>query len=121
MKAYWPCHLSVELDKGRQGKPLPLVKDGDLVALVRYMIRTRGLETVRVTKVKGMLRMWMFNKDGLGWRINWVTLMLMLLLTWVVVISLKCLLMLGVGCSKLVVIGTFLCMSCIGLWLLLLG
>ena len=34
-------------------KPLPLVKDGDLVALARYMILTRGRETVRVTKVKG--------------------------------------------------------------------
>ena len=30
-----------------------LVKDGDLIALVHYMIRTRGRETVRVTKVKG--------------------------------------------------------------------
>ena len=34
-------------------KPLPLVKDGDLIALARYMIRTWGRETVRVTKVKG--------------------------------------------------------------------
>ena len=34
-------------------KPLPLVEDGDLVALVQYMICTRGRETVRVTKVKG--------------------------------------------------------------------
>ena len=34
-------------------KPLPLVKDGDLIALAWYMIRTRGRETVRVTKVKG--------------------------------------------------------------------
>ena len=33
--------------------PLPLVKDGDWVALAQYMIRTRGGETVRVTKVKG--------------------------------------------------------------------
>ena len=33
--------------------PLPLVKDGDLIALVQYMIRTRGRETVRVTKVMG--------------------------------------------------------------------
>ena len=32
---------------------MPLVKDGDLIALVRYMIRSRGRETVRVTKVKG--------------------------------------------------------------------
>ena len=30
-----------------------MVKDGDLIALVQYMIRTRGRETVRVTKVKG--------------------------------------------------------------------
>ena len=30
-----------------------MVKDGDLVALVQYMIRTRGRDTVRVTKVKG--------------------------------------------------------------------
>ena len=30
-----------------------MVTDGDLVALVQYMIRTRGRETVRVTKVKG--------------------------------------------------------------------
>ena len=34
-------------------KPLPLVKDGDLIALARYMIHTRGQETVRVTKVNG--------------------------------------------------------------------
>ena len=30
-----------------------MVKDGDLIALVQYMIRTRGRETVRVTKVEG--------------------------------------------------------------------
>ena len=29
------------------------MKDGDLIALVQYMIRTRGRETVRDTKVKG--------------------------------------------------------------------
>ena len=34
-------------------KPLPLVKDGDLIALVQYMIRTRSRETVLVKKVKG--------------------------------------------------------------------
>ena len=33
--------------------PLPLVKDGYLIALARYMIRTWGRETVRVTEVKG--------------------------------------------------------------------
>ena len=38
------------LDSDCLSKPLPLVKDGDLIALARYMIRTRGRET---TKVKG--------------------------------------------------------------------
>ena len=64
MQAYWSCHLGIDnlnvarsigwlLGKDCLVKPLPLVKDGDLVALVQYMIRTRGRETVRVTKVKG--------------------------------------------------------------------
>ena len=64
MQAYWPCHLGIDnlnvvcsigrlLDAYCLSKPLPSVKDGDLVALVQYMIRTRGRETVRVTKVKG--------------------------------------------------------------------
>ena len=41
------------LDYGSLVKPLPLVKDRDLIALVQYMINTRGRETVRVTKGKG--------------------------------------------------------------------
>ena len=115
MQAYWPCHLGIDnlnvartigrlLDKGCLVKPLPLVKDGDLVAIVQQMIRTRGRETVRVTKVKGHAE----DSDvvGFDWKINWRTLRLILLLTWVVVISLKCSLMLGVGCSRLVVMGT---------------
>ena len=64
LQAYWPCHLGIDnlnvarsigrlLDADCLAKPLPLVKDGDLVALVQYMIRARGRETVRVTKVKG--------------------------------------------------------------------
>ena len=64
LQAYWPCHLGIDnlnvaraigrlLDRDCLAKPLPLVKDGDLIALVQYMIRTRGRETVRVTKVKG--------------------------------------------------------------------
>ena len=64
MQAYWPCHLGIDnlnvartigrlLDRGCLNKPLPLIKDGDLVDLVQYMIRTRGRETVRVTMVKG--------------------------------------------------------------------
>ena len=66
MQAYWPCHVGIDkLNVARTTvlvgcwigtawlNLLPLVKDGDLVALAQYMIRTRGRETVRVTKVKG--------------------------------------------------------------------
>ena len=64
LQAYWPCHLGIDnlivaksigrlLDHDSLIKPLPSVKDGDLIALARYMIRTRGRETVRVTKVEG--------------------------------------------------------------------
>ena len=64
MQAHWPCHLGIVnldvarsigrlLDRDSLVRPLPLVKDGDLIALARYMVCTRGRETVRVTKVKG--------------------------------------------------------------------
>ena len=64
MQAYWPCHLGIDnlhvartvgrlLDRDCLAKPSPLAKDVDLIALAQYMIRTRGRETVRVTKVKG--------------------------------------------------------------------
>ena len=54
------CHLGIDnlnvvrsigrlLDHDSLGKPLPLVEDGDLVALAQYMIRTWGQETVQVT------------------------------------------------------------------------
>ena len=62
LQAHWPCHLGIDnlnvarsfgrlLDHESLVEPLPLVKDGDLIALARYMICTRGRETVRVTKV----------------------------------------------------------------------
>ena len=64
MQAYWPCHLGIDnlyvarsigrlLDHDSLVKPLLFVKDCDLIALAQHMIRTRGRETVRVTKVKG--------------------------------------------------------------------
>ena len=64
MQACWPCHLGIDnlnvawsigrlLDLDSLVKPLPLVNDGDLIALVQNMVHTRGRETVRVTKVKG--------------------------------------------------------------------
>ena len=66
LQASWPCHLGIDnlnvarsigrlLDHDCLDKPLPLVKDGDLIPLARYMILTWGRETVRVTKViKGL-------------------------------------------------------------------
>ena len=53
MQAYWPCHLGIDnlnvartigrlLDHDCFTNLLPLGKDGDLVALARCMIRTRG-------------------------------------------------------------------------------
>ena len=96
-------------------KLLPLVKDGDLVALAQYMIRTRGRETVRVTKVKGHAedsdvqhaRVRLVDQLGnaeadtdadLGRRH-----------------SLKFSSVLGVGCPRCVVIGTLSSFYCIGL------
>ena len=41
------------LDHDSLTKPLPVVKDGNLIALASYVIRSRGRDTVRVTKFKG--------------------------------------------------------------------
>ena len=46
LQAYWPCHLGIDnlnvarspgrlLDRDSFGRPLPLVKDGDLIALAQ--------------------------------------------------------------------------------------
>ena len=92
LQAYWPCHLGIDnlnvarsigclLNSECLSKPLPLVKDGDLVALARYMIRTRGRETVRVTKVKGHAE----DVDVLGFGC-WISkgmVRLIMLLIWV--------------------------------------
>ena len=64
MQVYWPCHLGIDnlnatrsigrqLDRGCLAKPLPPVKDGDLVGIVQSMIQATGRDTVGVTKVKG--------------------------------------------------------------------
>ena len=63
LQAFWPGHLGFDnlnvvrsvgrlLDQGFPSKPLPLVKDGDLISLVQQMIRVRGPETVQVSKVR---------------------------------------------------------------------
>ena len=123
LQAYWPCHLGIDnlnvarsigrlLDHGSLVKPLPSVKDGDLIALARYMVRTQGRETVRVTKVKGHAE----DVDVQQGRVRLLDQQEnVLLLIWVVVISLRFLLMLGVGCLRLVVIGILLCLIYIDL------
>ena len=58
LQACWPGHLGVDylnvfrsiarlLDHGGLSKPLPLVKDGDLIAIVQYMILGREPDTIR--------------------------------------------------------------------------
>ena len=47
------CHVGRLLD-GRHGSvPFELVKDGDLLLLIDRMLRLWGLDTVRITSVKG--------------------------------------------------------------------
>ena len=41
------------LSQGVTGTPLPLVKDGDLLATIHSMLCLRGMDTVTVSKVKG--------------------------------------------------------------------
>ena len=83
LQSYWPCHLGIDnlnvarsigrlLDDGCSPKPLPLFKDGDLIAIAQYMIRARGRDTVRVFRVKGHAtdddveqgRVWLEDKLG---------------------------------------------------------
>ena len=81
LQAYWPCHSGIDnlnvarsigrlLDHDCLDKPLPLVKDGDLIALARNMIRTQAERRFRSLRSKGMLKMSMFSKVGFGWWIN---------------------------------------------------
>ena len=60
LQAYYPCYLGIDnlnvsrtigrlLDHWSLSKPFPLVKDGDLVAIVLHMLNARRPDTVRVT------------------------------------------------------------------------
>ena len=68
------------LDHGSLSKPLPVVEDGDLIAIVRHMLHARGRDTVSVTKVKDKLLRLMLSKVGFAWRIGSVMMRLTLLL-----------------------------------------
>ena len=46
-------HVGRLLDGKTASRPAELVKDGDLILLIERMLRLRGLDTVRIYKVKG--------------------------------------------------------------------
>ena len=46
-------HFGRLLDGNHGSIPFELVKDGDLLLLIERMLHLRGLDTVRITKVKG--------------------------------------------------------------------
>ena len=46
-------HVGRLLDGGPRVRPFEIVKDGDLLCLVDRMLQLRGLDTVKVSKVKG--------------------------------------------------------------------
>ena len=47
-------HVGRLLDGDHGSPPFELVKDGDILLLICRMLRLRGLDTVRVTKVEGL-------------------------------------------------------------------
>ena len=64
LQAYDGIHLGVDnlgvvrhvgrlLDGRAASRPVELVKDGDLILLIERMLHLRGLDTVRISKVKG--------------------------------------------------------------------
>ena len=46
-------HVGRILGGGPSARPFEIVKDGDLLCLIERMLQLRGLDTVKVTKVKG--------------------------------------------------------------------
>ena len=46
-------HVGSLLSGCRRSKPFELVDDGDLLLLLEHLLNRRGLDTVRVSKVKG--------------------------------------------------------------------
>ena len=64
LQAYSGIHIGIDnmnvlrgvaglLSHGVPRSPLPLMKDGDLLSIIRSMLCLRGFETVKVSKVKG--------------------------------------------------------------------
>ena len=62
-------HVGRLLDGHHGSFPFELVKDGDLLLLVERMLRLRGLDTARITKVKGHADEGMIL-DGRVWEVD---------------------------------------------------
>ena len=100
--------------------PFELVHDGDLLLLIENMLNHRGLDTVRISKVKGHADDARFFMVRFVRRISWVMTLLMRLLILVVEGSILRLLMLVAICQVFVVAGTLLFLIFIGFSLLFL-
>ena len=98
-------HVGRLLDGHSGSIPFELVKDGDLLLLIQRMLHLRGLDTVRVTKVKGHADEGMVL-DGRVRLTGWVTMQLTRLLTLVGGESVMLSLMRVVICLGFVVAGT---------------
>ena len=68
-------------DKGIAGTPLPLIKDGDLLAVTHSMLMLRREGTVQVSKVKGHATQAMVDMGDVRHE-DLATLRLVRLLTW---------------------------------------
>ena len=73
-------HVGRFLDGCRGPMPFELVNDGDLLLLIDRMLHQRGLDTVRISKVKGHADEDMVLHDRVRGRISWVMTLLMRLL-----------------------------------------
>ena len=77
-------HVGRLLDGHCGSAPFELVSDGDLLLLIQRMLHLRGLDTVRITKVRVLLiKVWCLTV-GFRSSTGWVTTLLMRLLISVV-------------------------------------
>ena len=73
-------HVGQLLAGRRSSVPFELVHDGDLLLLIDRMLHLHGLDTVRITKVKGHADEVWFSMVGCGRLIGLVIILLMRLL-----------------------------------------
>ena len=113
-------HVGRLLD-GRPGSiPFELLKDGDLLLLIDRMLRLRGPDTVRISKVKGHADEAMVLNGQVREVDSWVITLLMRLLILVGVVLVMRLLMPVVTCLGFVIAGILFSSTFIGFSLLFL-